>query len=163
LGLIARSGRIAAPAGSANDVGSSVLAITAGPRPPCTSAHALAAAGDIPVEYLRKILHRLAKARLIVSERGRRGGFLLSRPAEQISLLDITQAIDGPLDDTALLADEVLAPAAPAAVDALRAWRVAAARDLRATLAARSLATLLADDPCGAVPAHTDRAPAIAA
>jgi len=46
---------------------------------------------------LAKVLPRLARAGLIESVRGPRGGFTLARAAECISLLDIYEAIEGPI------------------------------------------------------------------
>jgi len=45
--------------------------------------------------YLSKLLHRLGQAGLITGKRGYRGGLSLSRPAYQISVMDISNAIDG--------------------------------------------------------------------
>ena len=47
----------------------------------------------IPVEYLLKILQQLVRAQVLLSERGRGGGFLLRRTPAQTSLLDIVEAI----------------------------------------------------------------------
>lgn len=57
----------------------------------------VAVAADVPPGLMSKILQRLAKAQLVVSYRGKAGGFQLARPAAHISLLDIVTAIDGPL------------------------------------------------------------------
>ena len=46
--------------------------------------------------HLSKVLQRLARAGLVESERGPKGGFRLGRPAEDISLLDVYEAIEGP-------------------------------------------------------------------
>jgi Rrf2 family protein len=51
----------------------------------------------IPVEYLLKILQQLVRAQVLLSERGRGGGFLLRRTPAQTSLLDIVEAIEGPI------------------------------------------------------------------
>lgn len=45
--------------------------------------------------YLKKIIRQLVVAGLIVSEAGKKGGFYLKRPPEQITLLDIFEAIEG--------------------------------------------------------------------
>jgi Rrf2 family protein len=45
--------------------------------------------------YLTKILHRLGRAGLINGKRGYRGGIALTRPANRISVLDISEALDG--------------------------------------------------------------------
>lgn len=52
---------------------------------------------NIPVEFLAKVLQKLTKQGLIRSYRGIRGGYLLGRPTEQITLSDIVKAVDGPM------------------------------------------------------------------
>ncbi len=51
----------------------------------------------VPKPYLAKVLHTLVGAGLVVTKRGYRGGYGLSRAPEQISLLDIVRAIEDPL------------------------------------------------------------------
>src|SRR5687768_2635289 len=65
------------------------------------SARELAERFDIPVELLAKVLQKLARAGLLTSQQGIRGGYVLSRPAQQISVADIIVAVDGPLTVTA--------------------------------------------------------------
>jgi Rrf2 family protein len=65
------------------------------------SARELAERFNIPVELLAKVLQKLVRARLLVSQQGIRGGYVLARPASQISVADIIVAIDGPLTVTA--------------------------------------------------------------
>jgi Rrf2 family protein len=65
------------------------------------SARELAERFDIPVELLAKVLQKLARAGLLLSHQGIRGGYVLARPAQQISVADIIVAIDGPLTVTA--------------------------------------------------------------
>lgn len=55
----------------------------------------IAASADIPPAYLAKLIKRLADANLVYSKRGIKGGTWLKRPAEEISLLEISEAIDG--------------------------------------------------------------------
>jgi Rrf2 family protein len=65
------------------------------------SAREIAAHYDIPVELMAKVLQKLARRGLLVSQQGTRGGYLLARPAMQISVADVIQSIDGPLTVTA--------------------------------------------------------------
>ena len=61
------------------------------------SAKDVAEAYGIPQEALAKILQRLAKARLVISQHGINGGYTLARDAKSISAFEVIQAIDGPL------------------------------------------------------------------
>ena len=61
------------------------------------SAKDVADAYGIPPEALAKILQRLAKAGLLLSQHGTNGGYTLARPAHTISAFEVIQAIDGPL------------------------------------------------------------------
>ena len=55
----------------------------------------LAAAYDLPPPYLNKQLQALVRAGVLVSSRGKRGGFALARPLDRITLGDIVDAIEG--------------------------------------------------------------------
>ena len=52
---------------------------------------------NIPLEYLLKILQQLVKANVLRSKRGPRGGFSLAKSAKKITMLDIIEAVDGPM------------------------------------------------------------------
>lgn len=54
----------------------------------------IAAALDVPRNYLSKILHQLARSGVLVSERGPRGGFRLASPPEAIRLLDVVEPVE---------------------------------------------------------------------
>ena len=71
------------------------LAWTSGHEPAKTDD--VAQAQDVPAAFLLAILRDLRRARLVRSTRGRRGGYALARPAEQITLADIARAVEGPL------------------------------------------------------------------
>lgn len=58
---------------------------------------ALAAAESIPANYLVQILNELRGAGLIVSKRGKQGGYALARAPKKIALLAIVEAVDGEL------------------------------------------------------------------
>lgn len=64
------------------------------------SAAEVAATIHVPVPTVSKLLKILARGGLVVSLRGAKGGYLLARPANQISLADIIHATDGPIGMT---------------------------------------------------------------
>lgn len=49
----------------------------------------------VPAPYLAKLLKKLVDAGIVASKRGYKGGTWLNRPAAQISLLEISEAIEG--------------------------------------------------------------------
>ena len=51
----------------------------------------------IPPSFLAKIISQLSIAGLLHTSRGARGGVSLAREAKEISLLDVVEAIDGPI------------------------------------------------------------------
>jgi Rrf2 family protein len=62
------------------------------------AATSLIAVGQrIPPSFLAKIISQLSIAGLIHTSRGARGGVSLARPPENISILEVVEAIDGPL------------------------------------------------------------------
>ena len=50
---------------------------------------------DIPTHFLAKILQQLARKGFLRSSKGPRGGFILRRPAADITLLQLVDAVDG--------------------------------------------------------------------
>ena len=52
---------------------------------------------EIPASFLAKIISQLSIAGLIHTSRGAKGGVSLARKPEEISLLDVVEAIDGPI------------------------------------------------------------------
>ncbi len=55
----------------------------------------------VPLPTVAKLLSALAHGRLIDSHRGAAGGYTLNRPAEDISVAEIIQALEGPIALTA--------------------------------------------------------------
>ena len=66
-------------------------------KPEATGAvQRIARRADVPAPYLAKIIRALAKAGLVTAKRGFRGGIRLARPTDDITVLEISEAIDGP-------------------------------------------------------------------
>ena len=61
---------------------------------------------DIPLEYLLKLLQQLVKANILHSKRGPHGGFSLAKTPNNITILNIIEAIDGPFVSHTNLADQ---------------------------------------------------------
>lgn len=61
---------------------------------PCSQ---LASQGKMPERFLLQILRHLVARGILASTRGVDGGYELDRPAEEVSLLEVIEAIDGPL------------------------------------------------------------------
>ena len=55
----------------------------------------LVAGTDLPRDFMAKVFQKLVRAGLLRSAKGRGGGFTLARPAHEISLFDIVEAIEG--------------------------------------------------------------------
>lgn len=69
-------------------------------------ASSIAREYDIPLEYLLKILQLLVRSNILNSKRGPRGGFYLAKPLEQTTLLEIIEAVDGPLSNELQIPDK---------------------------------------------------------
>lgn len=57
----------------------------------------LSKATDVSGHFLSKVLQQLVRSRLIRSHRGAGGGYVLATAAEKVSLLDVLQAVEGPV------------------------------------------------------------------
>lgn len=107
-------------------------------------AKRVAAALGAPANYLAKTMGALARAGLLKGMRGPTGGYRLARPAAEIAVADVIEAVEPPLERGAcLLGDRPCTDREPCAAHALwtammeRAWQA-----LRVT----SVADLLAGD-----------------
>ncbi len=61
------------------------------------SSAQIARATGIPEPTVGKVLRRLARAGLVEGRRGPAGGYRLARPAEQVSVAELLEALEGPL------------------------------------------------------------------
>lgn len=52
---------------------------------------------DLPADYVRSAMSDLRRNGIVLTRRGRVGGYRLARPANSITLADIIRAVDGPL------------------------------------------------------------------
>jgi Rrf2 family protein len=51
--------------------------------------------GGLPLAYLEHLVARLRKAGLVASRRGSRGGYMLARPAAEITMAEVVEALEG--------------------------------------------------------------------
>jgi Rrf2 family cysteine metabolism transcriptional repressor len=58
-------------------------------------AKEIAVTQNVPVRYLELLLSQLKKARLINSNRGKLGGYFLSKPSTAISIYDVVSSLEG--------------------------------------------------------------------
>ncbi len=63
----------------------------------CVMAKTISDKYDISLLYLLRIMKEMVKADVLASRRGRKGGYILARPAKEITLLEIIEAAGGPI------------------------------------------------------------------
>jgi Rrf2 family transcriptional regulator, cysteine metabolism repressor len=66
---------------------------TAGPVPIAE----LARRREIPVQFLEQLFATLRRAGILRSQRGVKGGYTLARPADEVTVLELVELLDGPL------------------------------------------------------------------
>jgi Rrf2 family protein len=74
----------------------------------------------MPERFLLQILRNLVTHGILRSTRGVDGGYTLTRPPEEISLLDVIEAIEGPLQGGEEYVSEAAATSGEKLRDALR-------------------------------------------
>src|SRR5437870_12900914 len=60
-------------------------------------SHIVAQARGIPERFLLKVLKPLVSARILASVKGPNGGYRLTRTAQKLTVLEIIEAVDGPI------------------------------------------------------------------
>jgi Rrf2 family iron-sulfur cluster assembly transcriptional regulator len=106
---------------------------------------AIAEAEGLSAGFLSNVLKPLVSANLLLSMRGPNGGYRLARPAKRIRLLDVVEAVDGPVRGGAPRVG--LAGAGAQLDDRLRQACEAAAEVARSRLRKVSVADLSAKGP----------------
>ena len=61
------------------------------------TARELAAHAQLPLPTVGKVLKSLSRGGLLVSHRGVKGGYSLSKPADEVSITEMVAAVDGPI------------------------------------------------------------------
>jgi len=126
------------------------------------SAEALAEYFEVPGPYLAKQLQALRRAGIAQSVRGKRGGYRLARSADEISLLDIVLAIEGPSPAFRCTEIRQNGPCATKKADCKRPCEIAAAfagaeQAYRDALADRTLAGIMLEVAQNASPEHLSK------
>ena len=65
------------------------------------AAEAIAGAKGLSGAFVRQALNALTRAGVVLAGRGPSGGFRLARPARRITLLDVVEAVQGPVQGEA--------------------------------------------------------------
>jgi Rrf2 family protein len=118
--------------------------------PEALTAERIATAQDIPIRFLQTILRDLQGARLVISQRGREGGYRLAIPAAEISIARVMRIEQGFLADVHGQRPEDLTY--PGAATGLGTVWVAARAAYRRVLEQVTLADVVG----GRLPAHVD-------
>ena len=89
----------------------------------------LARRRDVPVQFLEQLFAVLRRAGLLRSQRGVKGGYSFARPPQEITVLEVTELLDGPVGHDA---ESVFAEAAAAARNVLGRTTIADLADREA-------------------------------
>lgn len=109
-----------------------------------TKGERLAERQDVPLKFLENILGAMRTAGIVNTRRGAEGGYLLARPAKEITIADVIRAVDGPLAAVRGEAPESLAY--PGAAEHLVEVWIAVRSSLRAVLERTTVAELAAGE-----------------
>ena len=80
---------------------------------------------DMPVQFLEQLFSTLRRDGLLQSHRGVKGGYTLARPADQITVIEVVQALDGRLGDEAAEAGGIWAEGVEALREVFRTTTIA--------------------------------------
>lgn len=107
------------------------------------SAREISERQAIPAKYLEQLFVALRKAGLVSAVRGAHGGFALDRPAADITVLDVVEALEGPLKTTVCHGERAVACGKGEACAAATVWERATSA-IRSVFGATTLAQLAA-------------------
>ncbi len=93
----------------------------------------LARRRDIPAQFLEQLFAVLRRSGLLRSQRGVKGGYSFARPADEITVLELVELLDGPLGSKAT---SVFKEAATAACSVLSSYTVADVAEAEANASA---------------------------
>jgi Rrf2 family transcriptional regulator, cysteine metabolism repressor len=113
---------------------------TSGP----VSAREISERQSVPPKYLEQLFVALRKAGLVTAVRGARGGFELSRPSGEITVLEIVEALEGPLRPTVCDAERAAACGKDGICAAAGVWEKATSA-VREVFSSTTLDTLARD------------------
>jgi Rrf2 family protein len=118
------------------------LAAAAGDGP--VKGERLAAAQDIPLQFLEHILLELKHHGIVRARRGAKGGYWLARPADDVTIADLIRAVEGPIADVQSAPPESITYRGNA--EHLREVWIAVRANLRAVLESVTLADLVSGE-----------------
>ncbi|HEU5285907.1 MAG TPA: Rrf2 family transcriptional regulator [Sphingomicrobium sp.] len=122
-------------------------ALDSGKRPARVSAAELAQDTGVPLPTAQKLMSQLAGTGLLTSVRGAGGGFALARPATDISLADIIEAVEGPIAMTMCSGSDELSECALDAHCRVKPHMGIVSNAVRGALGAVSLESLVQQPP----------------
>ena len=123
------------------------------------SADALADFFEVPSAYLAKQMQLLRRAGIVESLRGKGGGYRLARAVDDVSLLDIVTAIEGPMPAFRCTEIRQNGPCGLKRSDCKRPCEVASAfasaeQSYRDALASKTLASIMQEAAANSSPEH---------
>lgn len=68
---------------------------------------------NVPDSFLGKIMQNLAKSGILISERGKKGGFRLEKDPDEVNMYDVITSIEGDIEITDCIADNGYCEKAP--------------------------------------------------
>jgi Rrf2 family transcriptional regulator, cysteine metabolism repressor len=80
---------------------------------------------DIPVQFLEGMFATLRRAGILQSQRGVKGGYRFARPPQEVTVLDVVEALEGALDHELGGQDPIWTEAVEAMRERLRSTTIA--------------------------------------